>query len=352
VATTYYATINGQILYESTNGVRTEYIHDALGSVIATTDANRNVQNTYRWAGYGTQIAKTGTAADPKFLWNGTSGYRVTGRAHASHYVRRRHYGIQEAAWGGVDLLWLTFSPYGYALQRPILVLDVFGRQPWIPVRQFGYVDLLGEHVCPIQANLYWKLSVVPDNPPYNGILVQHVTVTSLSQCCDPPFNTVSPMPCTGCPVQSAGWQKTEWYEAFLVVDGVVGSFESNSHCLSLASTNGWVFTQPCFDKWTVSLGFGSCSYGHSHVTGELALTGLSQYFKGCPESCASSLPSSCTFKSVPWHAYAFATFTYACCGVPWWNTSGCPTRGCTAGKCAPGQICWGGDNVSSGCEP
>ncbi len=66
MATTNYYTVDGMILGESTNGVHTSYGPDALGSVVATY-ADGAPQNTYLRAPYGTQIQKTGTAADPQF---------------------------------------------------------------------------------------------------------------------------------------------------------------------------------------------------------------------------------------------------------------------------------------------
>ena len=81
MAVTNYYTVNDKIRGEGTaaGGFR-PYGHDALGTVVATYDSTGALQNTYRNAPYGTQVAKTGTAADPRFLYNGGSGYRTTGR--------------------------------------------------------------------------------------------------------------------------------------------------------------------------------------------------------------------------------------------------------------------------------
>jgi hypothetical protein len=72
--TTYYHTVAGRILGETTSGVRTDYLTDALGSVTATVDASQNVINTYRYKPYGEQLAKTGSGADPRFRWVGAFG--------------------------------------------------------------------------------------------------------------------------------------------------------------------------------------------------------------------------------------------------------------------------------------
>ncbi len=134
---TTFHTINGQILYQvDASGNRTEYVHDALGSVIATTDANRNVLNTYRYAPYGTQIAATEASPNPMFQWVGTWGYRATARTHAALYVRRRHYDPLSTTWVGVDKFWGKFGAYGYAARSPMTQIDPSGNAPWAVSRR------------------------------------------------------------------------------------------------------------------------------------------------------------------------------------------------------------------------
>lgn len=74
--TSYYS-FSGEILGEETNGVRRDYLTDALGSVTATVTGAGAVENTYRYKPYGETLAKTGAGSDPKFLWNGTHGYKT-----------------------------------------------------------------------------------------------------------------------------------------------------------------------------------------------------------------------------------------------------------------------------------
>jgi hypothetical protein len=81
LAVTNYDTINGRVVGENTNGIQTDYMRDALGSVTGTTVAGV-VQNMYGYKRFGGLLTKTGTAADPKFQWNGGSGYRATQRLH------------------------------------------------------------------------------------------------------------------------------------------------------------------------------------------------------------------------------------------------------------------------------
>lgn len=114
MAVTNYYTVNGRIRGESTGGVRTTYGVDALGSVTGTYDQNGNPQNTYLWAPYGTLIKKTGSASDPKFGWNGSSGYRSTSRNYSGFYVRARHYDFSTGQWSTIDAMWPQQLSYAY----------------------------------------------------------------------------------------------------------------------------------------------------------------------------------------------------------------------------------------------
>jgi len=124
---TNYITVNGQLTGEITNGVRTQYMTDALGSVIGTTDGSGNILNTYRYTPYGGKTYKTGTSPDPKFLFAGTWGGRQTGRAHSEEYWRARHRSEPETTWTTVDPLWPTEDVYGYAMSSPTTRLDQTG---------------------------------------------------------------------------------------------------------------------------------------------------------------------------------------------------------------------------------
>ena len=169
MAVTNYYTVNGKIRGEGTaaGGFR-PYGHDALGSVVATYDSTGALQNTYRNAPYGTQVAKTGTAADPRLPYNGGSGYRTTGRNYSPYYVRKRHFDNKTAQWTTVDSMWPVQRPYGYSSSNPALLKDPTGQWPtlsellagakgWIsePINWAGSVavalhDLWIRHPCQI----------------------------------------------------------------------------------------------------------------------------------------------------------------------------------------------------------
>lgn len=130
MATTYYHTVDGRIRAQSTGGVRTDYLTDALGSVVATVNSSATVVNTYRFKPYGELQAKTGVAADPHFCWVGTHGYRFSAQAFDLLYVRARHYLVATSAWSSTDPMWPLESPYAYVRGMPTFVADPLGLSP------------------------------------------------------------------------------------------------------------------------------------------------------------------------------------------------------------------------------
>src|SRR5689334_22265100 len=125
---TNYYTVNGEIIGEKTaGGTRTDYLTDALGSVIGTANQSAQVVNTYRYKPYGAQLAKTGAGADPAFRWVGNQGYRQTGKKWSDVYVRARHYGSTTGRWTSIDPLWPNQPQYDYAAAGPNVRTDMTG---------------------------------------------------------------------------------------------------------------------------------------------------------------------------------------------------------------------------------
>jgi RHS repeat-associated protein len=125
--TTYYISTHGMIWGEiSDAGVTTSYGHDVLGSVTEIFSGGA-LLNTYRYKPYGATLAKTGTTADPNFLWNGANGYRGSGCQYASYYVRRRHYSTDLATWTSSDALWPRERSMAYAGCNPTTRSDITG---------------------------------------------------------------------------------------------------------------------------------------------------------------------------------------------------------------------------------
>ena len=133
MATTNYITIDGMLIGEITPaGEMRNYGTDSLGSVV-TTSLNGVPENTYRYKPYGGLLAKTGTANDPSFLWNGGSGYRATTLPSASHYVRVRHFSMLTGQWTTTDPLWPQERPYGYVRGQATSTGDFSGLQQKAP---------------------------------------------------------------------------------------------------------------------------------------------------------------------------------------------------------------------------
>ena len=127
---TNYITANGMLIGEMTSGTMTAYGPDALGSVVVTYSGN-SLQNTYQYKPYGGTLAKTGTGADPSFLWNGGSGYRATNLSNAAFYVHARHYSSRSGQWTSQDALWPRTASYSYANSDPVNYIDPSGMLSW-----------------------------------------------------------------------------------------------------------------------------------------------------------------------------------------------------------------------------
>src|SRR5690349_3852703 len=100
---TSYFTIRGQIIGQISGVARTDYLRDALGSVVGTVNQSAQVVNTYRHKPYGAQLAKTGVGANPANRWVGGLGYRQTGKKCSDVYVRARHYDNGARCWTTED---------------------------------------------------------------------------------------------------------------------------------------------------------------------------------------------------------------------------------------------------------
>jgi RHS repeat-associated protein len=127
MAVTNYHTVNGRILGETTGGVRTDYLTDALGSVTATVNPSAQVINRYTYKPYGGLLAKTGVGADPLNQWVGSLGYRQTSKKYSDVYVRARHYDTANDRWTSKDPIGFEatdFNLFRYVKSRPLSLID------------------------------------------------------------------------------------------------------------------------------------------------------------------------------------------------------------------------------------
>ncbi len=126
--TTYYSA-GGELLGHRTD-VGAAYGTDALGSVTVTAiDDQQRIPTNYYYKPYGSRLNKLGNNADPRYLWNGTSGYRETAISHSKSYVQARHLGQEEGRWTTVDPLWPAEEAFQFCRSSPVFHTDVSGKQ-------------------------------------------------------------------------------------------------------------------------------------------------------------------------------------------------------------------------------
>ena len=130
-----YISLNGELVGEinKVEGTRTDYLTDALGSVVGTFAQEESapnhitVLNTYRYQPYGGVLAKTGSSPDPRYLWTGNSGSRYSAHRFAEQYNWHRHYGQFQGQWTSRDILWPEESAFGYVSGNPVVLTDYCG---------------------------------------------------------------------------------------------------------------------------------------------------------------------------------------------------------------------------------
>jgi RHS repeat-associated protein len=127
MGTVRYTTVNGEVIAEKRNGVRSLYVPDPLGSTVALLDNTQTRTDTFTYWPYGEENVRTGTTPTP-FRFVGTEGYY---RDSASKtYVRARHLGTQKGRWLTQDPLGLNAGDtnlYRYVFNIPALLTDRTG---------------------------------------------------------------------------------------------------------------------------------------------------------------------------------------------------------------------------------
>src|SRR5256885_15799384 len=74
MGTVRYTVIDGEIIAEKRNGVRSLYVPDPLGSTVALLDNTQAQTDTFGYWPYGENNGRTGATATP-FQFVGTQGY-------------------------------------------------------------------------------------------------------------------------------------------------------------------------------------------------------------------------------------------------------------------------------------
>ena len=130
MGTVRYTVVHGQVISENRNGVRRDYIPDALGNTVALMDSTGAKTDTFEYFPSGMVSARTGTTATP-FQWNGGSGYYRDSASRS--YVRERHLSTSQGRWQSQDPIGFDggdYNLYRYVGSNFVNMTDPSGLQP------------------------------------------------------------------------------------------------------------------------------------------------------------------------------------------------------------------------------
>ena len=128
-----YTVIDGEVIAEKRNGVRSLYVPDPLGSTVALLDNTQTQTDTFGYWPYGENNGRTGTTAAP-FQFVGTAGYYRDSGSRA--YGRARTLGTQLGRWLTPDVVSFRSGLadlFAYAGDRPLTLIDPIGNKPLNP---------------------------------------------------------------------------------------------------------------------------------------------------------------------------------------------------------------------------
>lgn len=122
-----YTVVNGEIIAEKRNGVRSLYSPDPLGSTVALFDATQTKTDTWVFWPYGEVKTRTGATGTP-FQFVGTFGYYRD--SSVKTYVRARYLDTAKGRWLTEDPIRFEsgeFNMYAYCSECPTSVVDPSG---------------------------------------------------------------------------------------------------------------------------------------------------------------------------------------------------------------------------------
>ena len=195
-------TVDGEIIGESSNGTRLDYLTDALGSVTAKVDQTASVVSTARYKPYGEILS----GSLYKFAWVGALGYRNQGMQDAEFYVKTRHYSSISGSWGSQDYYWPIQPSFCYAHGSVTLLTDPTGLAS---VRKHFH-EKTDPTKCGNGSSVLWTLNVTPKKGGVNGWLVQRVSW-------DWTIKT-----CRGFPIDGPFDCMPQYYEVWKVLNGII----------------------------------------------------------------------------------------------------------------------------------
>ena len=122
-----YATVNGELVEETRDGVTTTYVSDTLGSVIQTRSAAGTQTSSTTYWPFGEVRTSTGSNPSP---WGFCGAWGYFKDAINRLYVRARILKPDLSRWLTVDPFWPGERAYGYVRNSPGLLIDPIGAKP------------------------------------------------------------------------------------------------------------------------------------------------------------------------------------------------------------------------------
>ena len=129
MGTVLYTTIDGEVIAEERNGVRSLYSPDALGSTLALLDNTQSKTDIFQYWPYGETRVHTGTNPTP-LQHVGSQGY-FRDSSRRSH-VRARPLDTQKGRWLSQDPIGFVgkdYNLYRYVTNNPVTFTDPSGME-------------------------------------------------------------------------------------------------------------------------------------------------------------------------------------------------------------------------------
>jgi RHS repeat-associated protein len=170
MGTVRYTVIDGEVIAQERDGVRHQFVPDALGSTVALYDSAGTKTDTFGYWPYGESSERTGST-NLQFRYIGVKGYYTTNQNRI--YIRLRNYNSLTSSWlerdrlndviikykyfvnsnRNVNSYYSRFSNvYSYCGNSPVSLSDPSGLSPAIGIA-IGIIGLVIVGICADRAS-------------------------------------------------------------------------------------------------------------------------------------------------------------------------------------------------------